>query len=82
MGYSNGGNEFTPDNDETTLYIECRSRDIPFNEVLEQIKSHFGADVDLETVSISSENIHTRCRYYDLHDSSDWDQYLVISRSV
>lgn len=82
MGYSNGGNEFTPDNDETTLYIECQGRDIPFNEVLEQIKSHFGTDVDLETISISSDKIHTRCRHYDLYDSTDYDDYLVITRSV
>lgn len=36
-------------------------------------------DVEFEDVSIDSVHHHQYCIYYDLHDSSDYVDYLVLS---
>ena len=81
MGYSQRGQitDFTPDNDANTLYIYANDGDT-LAELLERAKAHFGQDISLEELNIRAEKIHTRCIYYDLHDASDWDNYIVIER--
>lgn len=72
---------FWPDNDDNTLYIPvgfgCSSLDL--QELMETIESHFG-DSDLSSYVISSEYIHTSCIYYDLHDPSDYTNFVIIER--
>lgn len=73
-----GKNTFWPDNSETELYIEANSYDIPFNSLVEQIKEHFGEDIDMNNICITSEYIHTDCIGYDLYDSRDYTRFIKI----
>lgn len=36
-------------------------------------------DVNVEDINIESVNHHQYCIYYDMHDSSDYVQYFVLS---
>lgn len=67
---------YWPDNDENTLYL---GGSMTFSEIMEQIRTHFG-ECDLSNFTAEGERIHTRCIYFDLHDPSDWDDFLVIRR--
>jgi len=71
-----------PENSETILYISCGigSYQIDFLNMMDSIKSHFGEEISLEELDITAEYIHTRCIGYDLYDSSDYDNYIVITR--
>lgn len=70
--------DFTPDNDEDTFYILANS-EIYLEDMIDQIKEYFGTE-DLGTLLISSEYIHARCITYDLYDSDDYDNYIVVRR--
>lgn len=82
MGYSKEGNitNFTPDDTDDEMYINCQYTEWDFCGIIEKAKFKWGDDITLDELYISAENIHTRCIYYDQHDPSDWDVYLVISR--
>lgn len=71
-----------PEDDKGTLYISCgmSSFEIDFMDMLDRIKSHFGEEISLEELDITAEYIHTRCIGYDQFDSSDYDNYIVITR--
>ncbi len=69
---------YTPTSTKDTLYI---LREVSLSDLLSTVKEKWGVDVNLEDIEISSEFIHTRCLGYDLHDHSDWDEYLVITLS-
>lgn len=81
MGYYKDGHitNFTPDDTDQELYIEASYQDISLPEILAKAREKWGEHIQYEDISVRPENIHTRCLYYDLHDSSDWDDYLVIS---
>lgn len=70
--------DYTPDNDQDILYIRSNS-EINLDDLIDQIEDHFGTR-DLSKFSISSEYIHTRCIYYDIFDSGDYDNYIIITR--
>lgn len=70
--------EYYPENTSTTLYIRNSFNDYSLAELLEQAKDHFPGVIDLEQLTIRSEKIHCRCLTYDLYDSSDWDDYIII----
>lgn len=82
MGYSYRNNgqikDFWPDNTEDELYL-LGGGSTNLVDLLGEIHLHFG-EVDFEQIEISSENIHTSCLTYDLHDSSDYTQFLIIRR--
>lgn len=71
-----------PENTETSLYINCGIGSYPFDflYMMDSIKSHFGEEISLEELDITAEHINTRCIGYDLYDSSDYDNYIVITR--
>jgi hypothetical protein len=71
---------FSPENTPDKLYIYSGFGNISFSDLLDSIKNHFGEDIDLSALTITPEHIHTRCITYDLHDPSDYDDYLVIER--
>lgn len=71
---------FTPDNNENTLYIES-NYSMNLSYIMEKARQHFGESIIFNELSISSEHIHTRCLGYDQYDSSDWDNYLVIEKN-
>lgn len=80
MGYSYRNNgaitDFTPDNTDTTLYLQG---DHTMEEIVDMAEQHFGARFSFFDAIITSETIHTSCLTYDLHDPSDWTNYIVIT---
>lgn len=71
--------DYTPQNDENTLYIPS-GYNLNLSELLEMATDHFPG-VELSDLTIESEKIHTRCITYDLYDSGDWDDYIIIRRT-
>lgn len=75
---------FSPENDADTLYIYTGICDggqtMNFEELIERIKFHFGEEISLSSLDITSERMHTRSIYYDLYDPFDYDCYITITR--
>tara|TARA_R110002020_G_scaffold86013_1_gene212191 strand:+ start:350 stop:574 length:225 start_codon:yes stop_codon:yes gene_type:complete len=67
---------YTPTDTDTTMYILGEA---PLSEIIEKSKDKWGSDIDFDDIEISSEYIHTRCLGYDLYDSSDYDEYIVVT---
>ena len=82
MGYSDNNNSFWPDDDENTIYLEdCRW--ITLFDIIYIVRSKWPelSDLDsLDSINISAENIHTDCLGYDLHDPSDYTNFIVITK--
>ena len=66
---------FWPQNTNETIYIE---RNLTLSEIIDVCKEHFGDKFDEEKIKISSEYIHTNCITYDLYDSSDYTNFIVV----
>ena len=82
MGYSADGNTFWPDDDENTIYLK-NSCWITLADIIYIVQSKWPelSDLDsLESINISAENIHTDCLGYDLHDPSDFTNFIVITK--
>ena len=80
MGYyknSRGIDCFEPDNTEDTLYIDS-SGGLDFADIIERIESHFKIPFNPSDFLITAERIHTYCIYYDMYDSGDYTNYIVI----
>lgn len=67
-----------PKDDEFTLYILSDDA-TSIDDLLAQAGAHFG-ECDIRDLYITSEYIHTRAITYDLYDSSDYDNYIVIRK--
>lgn len=80
MGYSyrNGGQikDFWPDDTPTVFFI---AQSATLEEIIERARERFGNDVQFKDLSISAQHIHTSCLTYDLHDSSDYTEFLEVS---
>lgn len=71
----------TPTNDENTLYLfVSKYGSLSFSEILMGMVNHFGSNIDIADFEIGHLEYHARHVNYDLYDSSDYDNYLVISR--
>ena len=84
MGYSADGNTFWPDDDENTIYLE-NSRWITLFDIIYIVRSKWPelSDLDsLDSISINAENIHTDCLEYDLHDPSDYTNFIVLTKDA
>jgi hypothetical protein len=68
--------DFWPDNDDRAFY-GCYQNS-PITELIEQAKSYFGDQFDMEKVIISSEYIHTDCINYDLYSPGDYTNFIVL----
>ncbi|AUR84706.1 hypothetical protein NVP1063O_039 [Vibrio phage 1.063.O._10N.261.45.C7] len=66
---------YTPEDTDYKFYVLGETY---LTCILDQIKEKWG-DVDFSCIEIEPENIHTRCLGYDLYDSSDYDDYLVVT---
>jgi hypothetical protein len=77
MGYSYDGSikNYWPDNDENTFYI---TGEWSISQILEMASNHFGRELDISEIYISSEYIHTHCLTYDCYDPSDYTCFTVI----
>lgn len=77
-------NESEPKNTEKELYIylgmgEFGSSYISLQSIIDKAREHFGPSFNPENCSIGGEHHHARCLGYDLYDSMDYDNYLVIT---
>lgn len=81
MGYSYRNNgqikDFWPDDDENTIYRVSGSDSLQDLLTLAQEK---WPGVSLEDIQITSEKIHTSCLTYDLYDSSDYTEFVILTR--
>lgn len=79
MGYTKEGHitKFWPDDTDTTMYIED-NKIINILDIVAKAKEKWGEDMDLSSLTISVEHIHTDCLYYDGYDSSDWTDFIVL----
>jgi len=69
--------DFWPDDTETQIYIVA-SWDNSLADLLELAQEKWpGATAD--SVSVSAEKIHTSCLTYDLYDSSDYTDFVVLT---
>lgn len=66
-----------PVDDETTMWIPMHG-DKSLSDIIDFAKEKW-PDKDFSEITIDSENHHQYCIHYDLHDSSDYVQYLVLS---
>jgi hypothetical protein len=85
MGYGTRGGSlghtirtFWPDDDENTLHIE--SNTCPTLAVLLEKAQEKWPGVELHNIRISAEKIHTDCLGYDLYDSSDWTDFIILTK--
>jgi hypothetical protein len=68
--------DFTPDDTDTEMYIMS---DLYYSitELLEMARAKW-SDASLDNIKIASQRIHTHCIYYDLHDPTDYTDYLIL----
>ena len=86
MGYSNNGNTFWPDDDKNTIYLES-DRSFTLADIIYMVQSKWPDlsdfdSLDLDSINISAESIHTDCLGYDLHVPTDYTNFIVITRNV
>jgi hypothetical protein len=81
MTYSTRNNgqikDYWPDNNESTLYL---TGELTLSDLISSITEHFGSS-DLDKFTLSSEYIHTSCLTYDQYDSSDYTNFIVITKA-
>lgn len=68
---------YTPVNTDDTIYLIDKAT---LADIVDAVKEKWG-DVHFDNITIESKYIHTRCLTYDQYDSSDFDNYLVITLS-
>lgn len=81
MGYSYRNNgcieDYWPDNTDTVIYLNAADG-YDLAAILQVIKNTW-PDATPEDISITSEYIHTECLTYDLYDSSDYTNFIVLT---
>lgn len=71
--------DYRPQDTETTIYL-LSSPDWDLRAIMDMVERKWGITHLYDQVTIRAEYIHVRCIGYDLYDSSDYDNYLVIER--
>jgi hypothetical protein len=82
MGYETtrtGIRNFTPDDDDDTMWIEAHYTGIDIETILVKAKAKW-PDVTPEQISIQAEHVHTSYLGYDRYDPGDHTNYLRITR--
>jgi hypothetical protein len=81
IGYSTRNNgqirDYWPDNTDTELFVE--SATAPSLEDLIALAKEKWPNSSLDNVVVSGQEIHTRCLTYDMYDSSDYDDFIVLT---
>ena len=67
---------FWPDDTEDTMYLAGSHS---FNDIIEYCQEKW-PDISMDNITISTEDIHTDCIYYDLYDAGDHTTFLVITK--
>lgn len=85
MGYGTRGGQlghtirtFWPDDDENTMYLDA-TQIWSLSDIHAKIEEKWPG-ASSENLRISSEKIHTDCLGYDLYDSGDYTDFIVITR--
>lgn len=88
MGYgirSGGIRTYWPDDTDTTMYIQTSDSASPtLAELLDKIQTKWpecSFENLIETITITSEKIHTDCLGYDLYDPMDYTDFIVITKT-
>lgn len=85
MGYGKRNNgqidTFWPDNTPTELWLGS-DYSTSIQDLIDKAKEHFGQEIKLDDLIISSEYIHTDCLYYDLYDAGDWTKFVKIEKKT
>jgi hypothetical protein len=69
---------FAPDDTETVKYLHSGC-DYTLAEILDIAREKWGEKIGLEDITITAEYIHTDCIGYDLYDSGDYTNFIVIT---
>lgn len=69
--------EFWPADTETEIYY---ANETSLAEILESIKTRW-PNISMTEISIQAEYIHTHCLGYDLYDSSDYTNFVVVRKT-
>lgn len=69
--------DFWPDNTDNKFYIP--ENDLSLDDLVSQAKDYFRDRYNPEQIRISFDNIHVRCLDYDVHDTSDWQEFFIIT---
>lgn len=80
MGYITRNNgeitSFWPDDTDTKMYVvSCLSHSISYLIDLARIR---WPEASLDDIEISAEKIRTSCLYYDLYDSTDYTNFIIL----
>lgn len=67
---------FWPDDTDTEFFL-CGTQSL--TEIIELVKEKWPG-IDLDDINIEPQNIHTDCLGYDLYDSSDYTNFIRISK--
>lgn len=65
---------------EDFLYLENENETKSIQDILNEVKKHFGEEVDLNDIIISASYEQFRAYGYDLYDPSDYATVLIIYR--
>jgi hypothetical protein len=67
---------FTPDDTEDIFHVQSS---ITLGDLIDRITSKW-PDADFAKIEIEATYVHTDCIGYDLYDSSDYSNYLMITK--
>lgn len=75
--YSNNGSiqNYWPDNTESKFYLAYNPT---LSDLIEHAKTYFGDRYNPDKIDISSEYIHTSALTYDVYDSTDYTNFIII----
>jgi hypothetical protein len=78
--YQNGVKvtDYWPDENDLQFFITSSTQH-SLAAVIEMAKQKWGEDVVLNNIVLESESIQTRYLGYDLHDSSDYTDFIIVS---
>ena len=66
-----------PEDTSDCFYIEKEST---LDAIIAKCKEKWGESISFNNIKIESKYIHVYCIFYDLHDPSDYSNYLMITR--
>ena len=70
---------YWPDDNEKTIYIAAAWQALSLQEIMDKAQEKWPG-CSLSDISITAEYIHTDCLSYDQYDSSDYTNFIVITK--
>lgn len=64
---------------DTSQVLYLLSVNLTLGDIVESAKRHF-PDCEMDDLKVEGENIQIKCFGYDLYDSGDYLDYIVITR--